>query len=95
MNENEYDRLMRDPIGKEFRNVVKGYNFITPVLLEYGRAGKYIYELSKSTDSCGSFFGKIYGVTVVYNKENRFDLSKGGFESIESARDYIKQLEDL
>ncbi len=61
-----------------FCSVVKGVNFITPNVEEYGQAGRYIYELSSGRALDG---GLIYGVTVVEVKEGGMlekvnDLSK-------------------
>jgi len=49
-----------------FCSVVKGVNFITPNVEEYGQVGRYIYELSSGRALDG---GLIYGVTVVEVKE--------------------------
>ncbi len=55
------------PTPKEmFCSVVKGVNFITPNVEEYGQVGRYIYELSSGRALDG---GLIYGVTVVEVKE--------------------------
>ena len=74
------------PTPKEmFCSVVKGVNFITPNVEEYGQAGRYIYELSSGRALDG---GLIYGVTVVEVKEGGIlekvnDLSKCFFSKVD------------
>ena len=79
--------------GQAFRTVVKGQNFITPTVIRYGRVNGFVYELSKGR---GIFdpLSLIYGVTVVKGLTNRYDLSQGGFDSLEKAEGYIKSLEE-
>jgi hypothetical protein len=76
--------------AKQFEEVVKGKNFMTPDVVRFGQQGDYVYELSK-----GEFLGdEIYGVTVVdlRTKSKRDDLSSS-FQSYEQANDYINDLE--
>ena len=87
MSENEFELA--------FKAVVKGYNCITPYVIEHGGNDNYVYELSKGKsdppirEGVGSNLN--YGVTVVNRKTMR--LSKGlslPFGTIEEARVYIK-----
>lgn len=81
-------------IGAIFNKTFNGQkNFITPTIVEFGQTGNFIFEISK-----GSGFSNdtIYGVTVLKlnGKEvEKTDLSNGGFESLEKAREYAKALE--
>jgi len=56
---------MSKDLKEMFCSVVKGVNLLTPHVEEYGRVGRYIYELSTGR----AFDGIIYGVTVVEVKE--------------------------
>lgn len=75
--------------GTEFRSVVKGQNFITPVVNGYYISGNYICELSH-----GNFLGDVlYGVTVVNGVTMQPDHDKStSFNSRVEATDYIESL---
>lgn len=74
--------------SKEFCTIVGGRNFITPYVIDYYDIKDGACELSK-----GKFLDNtLFGVTVVKNGENRYDLSKC-FHSENEAMDYIKTLQ--
>ncbi len=73
-----------------FRSIVKNKNFMTPDVVSFKRRGNYVFEIAS-----GEFMGKpIFGVTVVNVKELKHDhdLSKGGFESLELAEEYMESI---
>ena len=78
-------------IGKAYNHKA---NFMTPEILENGflQNGKYAYELSRGSGMFGKKY--MYGVTVVTVEtcKPEYDLSQGGFDDIEEAREYINQL---
>lgn len=76
--------------GNEFKQVVKGINFITPTVSGYWQSGDYQCELSRGTDFEGA---KVYGVTVVNTDTMKpeHDLSKL-FPKRGQALAYIKAL---
>lgn len=76
--------------GKEFRQVVKGENFMTPKLSGYWQSGDYQCEVSRGTGIDGQ---KIYGVTVVNTDtmEHDHSLSKC-FPNRQQALAYVKVL---
>lgn len=67
--------MTRTELKDNFTRVVKGENFMTPEVVRYHKAGKYIAELARGEDMDGDY---IYGVTVVeYDKgQCRHDLSE-------------------
>ena len=71
----------------------RGRNMVTPNIIETGFAGQYAYELS-SGDAIFSD-GQLYGVTLAnrFTAERDYDASKGGFDTIDEAREYIKGLQ--
>lgn len=76
-----------------FRTVFNGaMNFMTPDVIEYGTAGKYLYELSTDKASHGIFAG-IHGVTVLNaQSKKRITGLDSSFSSLKEARSYIKEL---
>ena len=71
---------MSKELKEIFRSVVKGVNLMTPDVEEYGRVGRYIYELSTGR----AFDRIIYGVTVVEVKE-------GGVETTNLSRCFFSK----
>lgn len=66
--------MTHSQIAALFKRTYNGKrNFMTPYLVEYGQAGRLVYEISK-----GEFMGKtLYGVTVLSLDGRRMDdLSK-------------------
>lgn len=80
-------------IAHLFNRVYKGQpNFLTPKILEYGRSGRYVYELST-----GKFMSeaRLYGVTVLDTEGNKMhDLNKC-FHDLDEAREYIRKLSTI
>lgn len=76
--------------GTEFKELVKGENFMTPEVKGYWQSGNYQCELSYGTGIGG---GKLYGVTVVNTEKmiRENDLSKV-FEKRKEALAYINVL---
>jgi hypothetical protein len=76
--------------GKEFTQVVTGFNFMTPTVSGYWQSGDYQCEVSRGTGIDGN---KIYGVTVVNTDkmEHEHSLSKC-FDSRAHALAYVKVL---
>lgn len=83
--------LHPDQIKKIFYEVYNGEkNFMTPSIIKYGKAGRFVFELSTGR---GLGDGAIYGVTVLEKTggvyEKRHDMNQC-FSSREEANDYIK-----
>lgn len=75
--------------GTDFTKYVKDKNLLTPNFIEYGRAGRFVYEI---TSGRGFNEEHIYGVTVVETGVGHLhDLSKC-FYSLKAARDYASSL---
>lgn len=78
----------KQSLKTQFKEAVKGTNFMTPDIIEYIKIDNGVVELSKGK---GIFSDTIYGVTVVrYGKKNS-NLSNC-FTKISDARDYIETL---
>ena len=76
--------------SKEFKSVVKGENFMTPMVMSYWISGDYIAELSQGDGFDGS---GIFGVTVVNGETMTHDHEKSmSFADHKEALDYIKSL---
>lgn len=94
MIQEKYDITQNNPNGKIFREIVKGVNFLTPVILDYKKCGKYIVEISKSRENPD--IDAMYGVTVITKKENsyeeNFKLCKA-FYDYNEVEQYLKELE--
>lgn len=78
-----------------YKSVVKGYNFITPCIIDYFKIKNGVAELSKGKNIEGK---DIYGVSVVVKDEDGLykyhpQLSKP-FNSIDSAMKYINLIEN-
>ena len=70
-------------------SLFKGRNFITPNVIEYGRAGVFVYELST-----GRFMSaNLYGVTVLTLNGEKTERSRC-LHSMTDAREYILTLDD-
>jgi fatty acid/phospholipid biosynthesis enzyme len=78
----------QNEIKDAFYRVYKGkMNFITPILVKYGKRGKLVYEISTGDGFRG---GSIYGVTVIeLPSKKRSDLN-GCFSSLKEAEEYVK-----
>ena len=74
--------------GKEFRQVIKGTNLITPYFIGYERILDGVVEISKGEKL---FDTEMYGVTVMKNNKHDFNLSKC-LHSMEEVEEYIKEL---
>lgn len=89
-----------EELGKRFREVVKGVNFVTSKIVDYIQQGNFVCELSYDFNYSGALFKHhIYGVTVVDmdKKERRTDLGKVFDDDKQSvayntALEYIKTL---
>lgn len=96
MTQEEYDKLQNNPNGKIFRKIVKGVNFITPIILDYKRIGKYIVEIS--TNQKNEIIGKLYGITVIAKDRNnnykRKTILDDCFNTYEEVEQYLKKLEN-
>ena len=65
-------------------------NFITPNLIEHGRVGDFVYELSYGY---GFNNEKTYGVAIFKKCGTKVPkLCKGGFTNLKAAKNYIKEL---
>lgn len=69
---------------------LKGKNFMTPDILDYGRTKSYFWELSTGR---GMTNQPIFGVTVITHTGEQTNLSNC-FHSLESAKSHIESLED-
>ena len=86
--------MERQELELEFKRIVGGDNFMTPVIIDYFERGSYIIELSTGNGKfCGLY---CYGVTIADTKTRKhlIDLSKN-FSSpcekiaLKNAMDYI------
>ena len=87
-----------EEVEQLFLTTLKGKNFMTPNIIEYGNTGNFLYELSEGTGMSGQ---PIYGVTVLelldYETEEvrrRTDMGQC-HDSLEDARDHIDILEGM
>lgn len=95
MTEEEYWILQRNPNGQIFRKIIKGVNFITPIILDYIKCGKHIAEISKSKEN--PYIDIIYGVTVITKKDNEYvkdDELCRAFCDYNEVEQYLKELEN-
>lgn len=92
MNQVTHNISARDVINIAYKGQK---NFMTPTQIDFGfaRKGQLAYELSRGKAIFGK--GYIYGVSVVTVETRKpdYELGKGGFETIEEAKEYIKSLE--
>jgi|DEB0MinimDraft_4_1074332.scaffolds.fasta_scaffold10913_7 hypothetical protein len=81
--------MQHDEIRAVFRRVYNGkVNFMTPTVMDYGKRGKMVWELSRGDNILGD--GQLYGVTVIeLPNTKRHDLSQC-FNTHKSAHAYIK-----
>lgn len=92
MTQEQYNRVTQLRIGKEFRKVVRGRNFMTPILVTYEKIKNGVCEISKNKDrNPENFGGGMYGVTVVQNGEHNYEKSKA-LHSIKEVWKYVKSL---
>lgn len=84
-----------NPLREKFTKILKGFNFITPVIVDYVQSGRYICEISKERH----VVEHLVGVTVVdtVNKERCMDkdtsfTGKTWNESMQKAYSYIESL---
>ena len=89
------EQILENPLRKEFAKILGGFNFITPVLVDYVRKGRYICEISKEQYPTEH----LVGVTIVdtVNKERCMDkdtsfTGKTWDESMQKAYSYIESL---
>lgn len=75
-------------IGIQFREVVKGNNFMTPRLLGYINTKKGICEITTGNKFLDV---EMFGVTVVTNNVKNNDLSKN-LNSLKEVEEYIDEL---
>lgn len=75
-------------IGKQFREVIKGRNFITPILVGYVNTKKGICEITKGNKFLDL---EMFGVTVMSNGINNHELSKN-LNSFKDVEEYIDEL---
>jgi hypothetical protein len=75
-------------IGIQFREVVKGNNFMTPKLLGYINTKKGICEITTGNKFLDV---EMFGITVVTNSVKNNDLSKN-LNSMKEVEDYIDEL---
>lgn len=95
MTQEEYDRLQNNPNGKIFRKIIKGVNFLTPIILDYKKCGKHIVEISKSRENPD--INVMYGVTVIVKKDNGYikdDKFSKAFYDYNEVEQYLKKLEN-
>lgn len=86
--------MERQELELEFKRIVGGDNFMTPVIIDYFERGSYIIELSTGHGKfCGLY---CYGVTIADTKkrEHLVDLSKSFSSSskeiaLKDAMEYI------
>ena len=95
MTQEEHNRLQNNPNGKIFREIVKGINFLTPIILDYKKCGNYIVEISKSRENPD--LDIMYGVTVITKKNNEYvkdDKFSKAFYDYNEVEQYLKKLEN-
>lgn len=76
-------------IGKQFREVVKGNNFITPIIVGYVNTKKGICEITRGNKFLDL---EMFGVTVMSNGINNHELSKN-LNSFKDVEKYIDELD--
>lgn len=75
-------------IGKQFREVIKGNNFMTPIIVGYVNTKKGICEITKGNKFLDL---EMFGVTVMSNGINNHELSKN-LNSFKDVEEYIDEL---
>ena len=76
-------------IGKQFRAVIKGNNFTTPIIVGYVNTKKGICEITKGNKFLDL---EMFGVTVMSNGVNNHQLSTC-LHSYKEVEDYINELD--
>jgi len=78
---------------KDYKRYFKGYNFMTPYILDRGEAGsKFIYELSRGIGIDAKYY---FGLTIFDLKINKIDYSLSHLcFSTKEAYNYIEQLKE-
>ena len=94
MIQKEHDIIYGTEAAKIFTKVVKGVNFITPIVLNILKVKNHIIEIS--TNKRNDIIGKVYGITVITKNENDnwFHDNKlcKCVDSYQKALDYIYNL---
>lgn len=89
--------LADNPLRIQFAKILSGENFITPVVVDYVKRGRYICEISKERGAYCSL--GLIGVTVVdvVDKKRCFELDTcfSGSTALREAREYINQISDI
>lgn len=91
----KYDTLQENPNGKIFREIIKGVNIITPIILDYKKYGNHIAEISRSRENPD--LDVLYGVTVITKKDNGYvknDKLCKAFYNYNKLEQYLKELEN-
>jgi len=78
----------QNELRKEFQEVVKSRNLMTPKVLDFIEIKNGVCELSEGR---GIFTPKLYGVTVIVNRK-KTDALSDCFTTIEEALNYIETL---
>lgn len=88
-------QVSENPLREKFAKILGGFNFITPVIVDYVQRGRYICEISKEQYPAEH----LVGVTIVdtVNKERCMDkdtsfTGKTWDESMQKAYSYIESL---
>lgn len=95
MTQEEYYELQNNPNSKIFRKIIKGVNFLTPIILDYKKCGNHIVEISKSKENPD--IDTIYEVTVITKKDNEYikdDKLCKAFYNYNEVEQYLKELEN-
>lgn len=87
LNVNDLDNYYSE-LGKRFREVVKGTNWITPTFISYREIKDGVVEISIGPKI---FDLPMFGITVVKNNIMNRELSKC-LHSMEEVEEYIKEL---
>lgn len=75
-------------IGKQFREVVKGNNFMTPIIVGYVNTKKGICEITRGNKFLDL---EMFGITVITNNVKNNELSKC-LNSYKDVENYIDEL---
>lgn len=82
----------QDKIKLIFDHVYDGNtNFMTGTIERYGKAGKYLYELSSGMGINGT---RIYGLTVLHLDGTKTEGLNSCFVCLKTAERFIKSLRD-
>lgn len=95
MTQEEYYELQNNPNGKIFREIIKGVNCLTPIILDYKKCGNHIVEISRSRENPD--IDVVYGVTVITKKDDEYikdDKFSKAFYDYNEVEKYLKELEN-